>query len=363
MKKKILLIVPSLQGGGAERVMVTLANHFDRNRYVPILALGLVKGPYLKDLARDVTIHSLGGAWRARYAVPAVLRMVWSLRPHVVLSTLGLNLAVALARPFFPPGTRVILRAGTTVSAYLKISSSNACLKTLGYKWLYRLADTVICQSDFMLNDMAINFSLPRQKLVRIYNPVDIERIRTLAAQMGNPFVGTGPHLLAIGNLYRVKGFEVLLKASKLVRVHHPRTTLTILGEGEDMAKLKRLAQGLGILEATCFLGFQSNPYPYLKHADLFVSSSRYEGFSNVILESLALGTPVVATDCPGGNREVIEEGLNGWLAKVDDVESLAQTICRGIGNGVTLDAAAIQARCEARFSVNHIVELYQDQF
>lgn len=362
MKKRVLLVVPSLRGGGAERVMVTLANHLDRTRYVPLLALGLVEGPYLQDLAEDVTIHGLGGAWRARHAIPAVLRAVWSLRPHVILSTLGLNLAVALARPFFPPATRIILREGSTVSAYLRISAADARFKALAYKLLYRMADKVICQSDFMLNDLAANFSLPRQKLVRIYNPVDIEKIRTLSAQVDNPFAGVGPHLLAIGMLYHAKGFEVLLRAFKLVLNNYPQTTLTILGEG-DVAELKHLVQDLGILEATRFLGFQSNPYPYLKQADLFVSSSRYEGFSNVILEALALGTPVVATDCPGGNREVIEEGVNGWLARVDDVESLAQTICKGIRDRVTLDAAAIQARCEAKFSVNHIVELYQDQF
>jgi glycosyltransferase involved in cell wall biosynthesis len=362
MKKKVLFVVPTLQGGGAERVMVTLANHLDRNRYTPILALGLVEGPYLKELARDVNIHSLRGAWRARQAIPAVLGAVWSLRPHVVLSTLGLNLAVALARPFFPPGTRVILREGNTVSAYLRISASDAHFKALAYKLLYRMADMVICQSDFMLNDLAVNFSLSRQKLVRIYNPVDIEHIRTMATQIGNPFAEGGLHLLTIGRLDHQKGFDVLLQAFKLVLNNYPQTTLTILGEG-DVAELKHLVQDPGILEATHFLGFQSNPYPYLKQADLFVSSSRYEGFSNVILEALALGTPVVATDCPGGNREVIEEGVNGWLARVDDVESLTQTICKGIRDRVTLDAAAIQAGCEAKFSVNHIVELYQDQF
>jgi glycosyltransferase involved in cell wall biosynthesis len=343
--------------------MVTLANHLDRDRFTPILALGLLEGPYLKDLANDVTIYHLGGAWRARQAILAVFKGVWSLRPHVILSTLGLNLAVALARPLFPLGTRVVLRAGTTISAYLQTSSSNARLRTLDYKWIYRLADVVICQSDYMLNDMAINFSFPRKKLVRIYNPVDIDRVRTLATLSGAPFEGTGPRLLAIGNLYPAKGFDVLLEAFKAIHLKHPKATLTILGEGEDMARLKHLAKDLGIIDAVRFPGFQSNPYTYLKHANLLVSPSRYEGLSNVILEALALGTPVVATDCPGGNREVVKEGVNGWLAKVDDPESLAQALLRALKERLTLDANVIRAQCEAKFSVDHIVSLYQSQF
>src|SRR5687768_11170254 len=103
-KKKVLFLVPSLQGGGEERVIVHLLNHLDRRRFTPVLGLGAVEGPYLRDLRQDISIHSLG-AQRARRAVPSILKAVWSLRPDTVVSTLGFNVAVGLARPMFPPGT------------------------------------------------------------------------------------------------------------------------------------------------------------------------------------------------------------------------------------------------------------------
>jgi glycosyltransferase involved in cell wall biosynthesis len=108
------------------------------------------------------------------------------------------------------------------------------------------------------------------------------------------------------------------------------------------------------------FLGFESNPYPAITQADLLVSASRYEGFSNAIIEAFACGTPVVATDCPSANREVLEEGLNGWLSPADDAQALAQTICRAIVELPSLERQMIKDRCEARFSARTILQHYE---
>jgi glycosyltransferase involved in cell wall biosynthesis len=362
-KKRVLFVVPSLTGGGAERVIVHLVNNLDRNLYTPMLALGRVDGPYLKELREDVLVHDLG-AERARRAVRAVVKAVRTLRPAVVVSTLGLNFAVAMARPFFPKGTRVVLREGSSPTAFLKeveqASHTRARLYRSMYRVLYNMADRVICQSDYMLNDLATNLSLPRRKMARVYNPVDFDKIRAQTDAAPSPYSGPGPHLVTVGNMTYAKACDVLLEGFKLVRAEFPQATLTFVGDGDNRKSLEDLTGKLGLGEGVRFVGFQSNPFVYVKHADLFVSSSRYEGFSNVILEALACGTPVVATDCPSGNREVIEEGVNGWLAKPEDAASLAETICRAIRERAKLNRAEIQARCESRFSMDYILGLYQ---
>jgi len=362
-KRKVLFVVHSLQGGGAERVIVQLANNLDRRRYIPLLALGEVEGPYLKDLEDDVVLYHLG-ARRARTAMPSVLKAIWVLQPEVVVSTAGLNFAVALASPLFPLGTRVVLREANSASAFLqevaRRSRVRAWFYRTVYRWLYSLVDLVVCQSDFMLKDIAAITGLPPSKLVRIHNPVDLERIATLAGQDDPCYVGKGPHLVTAGRCSSQKGYDILLQAFALVRNVHQCASLTILGEGEERHGLERMAARLGLAGAVRFLGFQSNPYPYIKRADLFVSSSRYEGSANAILEAMACGTPVVATDCPSSNREVIEEGVTGWLAQVEDPQSLAATISKAIAGRADLDEAAIRARCESLCSVGHVTALYE---
>lgn len=365
-KRRVLFVIPTLQGGGEERGAVHLVNTLDRNRFEPILALGDVSGPYLKDVAPDVLIHHLGGE-RARSVVPQIVRAVWKLRPHTVFSLLGFNFAVTLARGFFPRGTRVVIRQGNSTTAYLDEVKLESPRRAAWYKYafknLYRRADRVICQCDYMLHDLADNFALPRRKLKSIYNSVDFPRIEELTRDDKSPYEGPGPHIVTVGNMMYAKGYDLLLPAFRQVRDANSTATLTFVGHGDNRPKLEALTRELKLEDAVTFAGFQDNPFTWLKHADLFVSSSRYEGFAFVILEALGCGTPVVATDCPSGNREVIEEGVNGWLSKVDDIDSLAQTLNFALENIAHLDRDATAARCRERFSIERITREYERQF
>jgi len=306
-RKRVVFLVPSLTGGGAERVIVTLLRHLDRQRFEPHLALVKATGPYLKDVPADVPIHDMKLS-RVRYTLPAILRLTWKLRPHAVLSTIGhLNLALILATSFVPRRVRLLVRENTIPSARLLTDTGNPKLWEWLYRRFYRKADQIVCQSDFMLNDLAQQFGIPREKMVRIYNPVDVIRIRELADARENPYVGAGPHLVAAGRLSREKGFDVLIDAMKLVHEALPSARLTLLGEGPLETILKMQRDHMDLSDVVSFAGFQTNPWPYFKHADLFVLPSRCEGLPNAALEALALGTPVVAADCPGGVREILQ--------------------------------------------------------
>ncbi len=326
-RRKVLFLIPSLVGGGAERVFSMLLCHLDRNRFEPHLAILQAEGAYLRDIPRDVVVHNLRVS-RVRYALPSILRLVWKLRPQTLLATLPhLNLALILAKSFLPRGTRLLVREAAIVSAVLQEEKTDPRFWAWLYRHLYGRADAVVCLSDSMVEDLVVNFRLPREKLVRIYNPVDIERVRQLGGIGENPYAGAGPYLVAAGRLCRQKGFDVLLETMPMVLESLPGAQLAILGEGPLQSELTEQAQRLGLNDKVRFLGFQQNPWPWLKHADLFVLPSRYEGLSNVLLEALALGTPVVASDCPGGIREVQDCAGGIAVVPVGDPRALASAI------------------------------------
>lgn len=323
---RVLLVVASLCGGGAERVMVTLSQHLNRERFETHMAVASAQGPLLSDVPPDVVLHDFR-ANRVRYCIPGLLRLIWDLRPTAILSTSGhVNVPLLAIRALLPRGTKIFVRENSTPSAEVHAMGSLRQKKLL-YRWLYGRANAVICQSDAMLDDLGEEFAVPRKKMIRIYNPVDCEQIRRLAKHGPNPFTHSGPHLVASGRLEHAKGFDVLLDAIVEVRRNIPSVQLSILGTGGLERDLRDQCTRLGLNETISFVGFRSNPFPFYSNADLFVLSSRYEGLPNVMLEAMALKTPVVATDCPGGVREIVKGWPNCRLARPEDAASLAEEI------------------------------------
>jgi glycosyltransferase involved in cell wall biosynthesis len=360
-RRRVLFILPSLRGGGTERVITILLRHLDRGRFEPHLALLEKAGPFLDEVPADVPIHDLNVS-RVRYAFPSILEVVWELRPDTVLSSLcELNLAVAFVKPFFPPGTRLLLQEATSLSSYLAEKGEDTGLMRWLYRRLYSRATKIICKADYVLDDLARHFGIPRDKMLRIYNPVDVARITQLAESGANPFPTNGPHLVAAGRLVNVKGFDVLLDALKLVRETIP-VQLTILGEGPLESDLKARSTRLGLSDAVRFAGFQANPYAFYKHADLFVLSSRYEGMPSAILEALSLGTPVVATDCPGGVREIIAGSNMGLMVPSSNPRLLAEAIISAIESGKQKPSKTqeLEALLE-KFGVDRVMAQYED--
>lgn len=327
--RRILFVLPSLRGGGAERVTITLLGRLDRARFEPHLAVVEKAGAYLEDVPRDVPVHDLRAS-RVRYALPALIRLIWKLRPRAILATLfELNLALLAAKPLLPRDTRLLVREATVVSRDLtQAKRCPGCWRWL-CRHLYPRADAIVCVADFVLEDLAEQLRVPRSRMRRIYNPVDLERIRRRARQPTgeNPYAGPGPHLVAAGRLSEEKGLDILLEALRRARQVLPTADLVVLGEGPLEAELRSQRDRLGLGDAVRLAGFQPNPYPYFQHADLMVLASRYEGLPNVILEALALGTAVVAAGCPGGVREMLAGCPAAWLVPPEDPKLLAEAL------------------------------------
>jgi glycosyltransferase involved in cell wall biosynthesis len=361
-RTRVLFLMPNLGGGGAERVMVTLLRHLDRACFEPHLALVEAAGPLLKEVPADVPLHDLKTK-RVRYAFPGIIRLARKLRPHAIHSAMcELNMAAVLSRPFLPPGLRLLMREDSSPSAQNAQSRKHPLLWNWLYRKLYPRADKIICVGDYVLNDLAENFGISRSQMARVYNPVDVNMARRLAEAGDNPYCGKGPHLVAAGRLSREKGADVLLDAMPLVRAAISDADLTLLGEGPLKPDLLAQRERLGLNEAVHLVGFQPNPFPYFKHADLFILPSRFEGLPLVVLEALAVGTPVVASDCPGAVREILADCPVARLVPPSDPKALAE----GIVSAAGLAAKELQPdeRLDAflsRFDVKTLVRDYEE--
>ena len=222
------------------------------------------------------------------------------------------------------------MRLGTNLSTAM--ADRSALQRRLRYwpiRRLYPGIDRIIAVSEGVAEDTATIARIPRQSIGVIRNPVITPELPRLAAQpCGHPWCGTGdpPLILGAGRFQRQKDFPTLIRAFALVRRDRP-CRLMILGEGGGRGRLEALSAELGVTPDVALPGFQPNPFPYLARASLFVLSSAWEGSPNVLTEAMALGTPVVSTNCPSGPLELLDGGRFGPLVPVGDVEALARAI------------------------------------
>ncbi len=374
-KSCLLFVIPSLIGGGAERVFLNLINHIDKAKYDIHLAVGSKQGEYVKYLSSDIIIHEVGHT-RASKSIYSLLNIVWKLKPDIVFATLGFVVSSSIASIFFPKKTKLVARFGNTVSSYLNEIKENNIFKYfiyyfLNYVTLY-LSDIVVVQSEYMKKDLLDTFSLNKKitaKIIKMNNPVDLGNINKLAGSkivnLTNLYHLSGPHFISIGSFKKQKGFDILLKAFKIVQEKLPEATLTILGEGDEREQLELLISKFHINDNVFLPGFSDNPYTMLICADIFVSSSRYEGFSNAVLESLVLGLPVVATDCPSGIRELVENEKNGWLVSMQGnlVENLSATMLRAVYQYKEMDMETEKSKIKPKYSIDTISSQYGELF
>jgi glycosyltransferase involved in cell wall biosynthesis len=360
-RRRILLLVPSFAGGagGAERVFSILARHLDRQQFEVHLALAQGQHSQLRQIPDDVTIHDMRLA-RMRYALPAIVRLARQIRPQVILSTVVyLNAMLMMARPFLPRRTRVLLREAIMPNAFITQEARHPRFWGWVYRNLYGKADKIICLSDSMALEFE-HFGVPRGKLERIYNPIEAQAIRQAAEGAADPYSGPGPHLVTVGRLQKQKALDILLKAMPLVRREFTTATLTIVGEGPLERELKDQARNSGLSDVVSFVGFQPNPWAFMKHADAFVLASRFEGMPNTLLEALALGTPCVVTDCPGGVREIKTQFPEIALVPTEDPSALAAAI-------ITASHAGSEQRSEdvsrdfGSFGLDEVLRRYTD--
>ena len=325
-KKTIAFMLPNLVAGGAERVFVNLLKEFDRSRFYLHLIVVDPTGSYKKIVPDDIAFHGLGYKKVSR-AIPEIVNTIRKINPDIIISTLDhLNLALLLVKPFLPNKTLLFLRECNLTSSNLSTGFRNFVFRILK-KRLLNFADRIICPANAIKNDLQINFGIRPEKMITIYNPVQVEEIRS-NLQPHNPDKHNSDYkIVSAGTLEHRKGFDLLINVmSKIVKKNN-KIHLTILGDGPERENLRKQIYSLSLSDNVTLEGYQKNPYIYFSNADLFVLSSRYEGLPNAMLESLACGTPVVAFNCPGGIDEIIVNESQGTLVPENDVQALSMAI------------------------------------
>lgn len=355
----VALYVPSLRGGGAERVMVTLANGFAKQGNEVDLVLVKAEGPYLSQVSSKVRIVDLQ-SHRVLTSLPKLICYLRQARPKALLSTLShANVIAIWAKQLSRVPTRVIVREASTLSlSAASAPSRRGRFLPCVMRWTYNWADAVIAVSHGVASDLSEMLGIPLEKITVIYNPVVTPELFEKAKEpLNHPWftLKAPPVILGVGRLTKAKDFATLIQAFALVR-REDDIRLLILGEGEERFHLEALVKKLGMEEYVALPGFVDNPFKYMARASLLVLSSAWEGFPNVLVQAMAVGTPVVATDCPSGPAEILEGGKWGKLVPVGDPEALASAIIETLEN--PLPQELLRKRAEV-FSIDTIISRY----
>lgn len=360
IKPKILFILPSLGGGGAERTILNLINNLDRQRFKPQLAVLNLEGEYLDLLRKDIKVFDLKKS-RARYAILELTKLINKEKPNIVLGTI---VQIRILLHFVKKLSRHKPIFITRCENFQSKTEENRIIKFLSDVSL-RTSDYIITISRGIAKDLIEHHDVKEEKIRIIYNPINLENVQKLAKKpLNHPwFLSQEPVIIAVGRLTKQKGFSYLIKALFLI---HPETKakLVILGQGPEKEKLKELSKQLNIEKEVEFLGFQKNPYRFITQAKVFVLSSLWEGFGNVIIEAMACGCPVVSTNCQSGPSEILENGKYGILVPIANSKSLAGGILKLLDNSKLRKELSEKGRQKVKdFDIKKIVKEYQDLF
>lgn len=326
-KKTVIFFIYQMGGGGAARTLLNIINNIDRSQFHPILVTLDYNGSYEGYLNSDVTFIKIPTK-RLRSAIFPLAKLIRQTRAQLVFSTIpNYNTIAILGRVFSFTRAKNIVRE----AAYLG-GSPKENMKLRLYGLLYQLAGKVVALSNGVKENVVKRYHVPAEKIQVIYNPVDLETIREksssgeMLAEHQLIFSGDEKVIVTAGRLVDDKDHRTLLQAFAKVN-ETIKSKLVILGEGELEHELKQLAKELHIENRVYFFGFQTNPYVYFKQADLFVLSSKREGFGHVLAEALAVGTPIVSTANKPGAVEVLVHGKYGKLSPVGDANALAKNM------------------------------------
>lgn len=350
----LALLLPDLGGGGGERITLSLGRALARRGVEVDLVVGAVRGPLVAEVPDEVELVDLGSA-RLRQAIGPLRRYLQLRRPGWIAPTVDhANVLGAIAAR--GTATRVVLRPSTTLSHALGEVRGLGRPSVALSRWAYRRADAVVACSVGMADDLAVFTGRARAAIDVVPNAtVHPELARLAAAPLDHPWFepGSPPVVVGIGRLAPPKDLPLLLEAFALVR-RHRTVRLLLLGDGPQRQAIEDRARTLGVDRDVALPGFDPNPYRYLARAAAYVLASRREGLPGTLIEAMACGTPVVATDCPSGPREILADGRHGRLVPVGEPAALAAAIADTLDDPRPPDASAV-----ARYEAGTVADAY----
>lgn len=398
-RRRIALLLTDLNGGGIQKMTVSLAGALAERGHEPVIVLYSARGVLNSQIPANVAVHHLkaGSRLAARLApvwadplalpwlilpvmlprkpppglkyLPSLARFLRRYRPDALISAApNCNLAAVWANRLAGGHAKVLISERTAPSKLLTKTRNWRIrfLPPLMHR-TYQQADVIVAVSKALGDDLAAIARIPRRRIVTIYNPVVGEDLATLTREpIDHPWFARGapPVILSAGRLSAQKDFPTLIRAFAALRATHEARLVILGGVAEDdktearQQELVALAESLGVAADLCLLGFVANPYAYMARSRLFVLSSAWEGFGNVLVEAMACGCPVVSTDCPHGPGEILDGGRYGRLVPVGHAAAMASAIAAELERRP--DRAMLRRRSED-FTVGHSVEGYLD--
>ncbi|MEX1268586.1 MAG: glycosyltransferase [Balneolaceae bacterium] len=324
------LLAATLDGGGAERMLVNLANSLAQKKIRVTFYLVNKKGPFLAEVSDDVQVVDLQAKSGVKSVFFKLRKILKQNRPDIIISTQPhVNTILGLAGIGLRSKPVLVFREANTPSVKY---SDYGFFPRWAYKKGHTLADHNIAVSDGVKQDMTGYYGLDPAKVTRIYNPLIDETVYDKAREAADhPWIsGGGVLIMAMGRIVPQKDYLTLIRAFSLMN-KPAEARLLILGETENdniyTARVRELIDQLGLQDSVELAGFKDNPFSYLSRASLFVLSSRFEGLPGSLVQAMACGCPVVSTDCPWGPSEILAEGKYGKLVPVGDEEALAQAM------------------------------------
>ncbi|WP_259781285.1 glycosyltransferase [Aestuariispira ectoiniformans] len=356
---KLLCFLSDLDGGGAQRTMVNIVNQLANTPDLDIVfVVAHCRGAGQQWVDKNIRLIDLASP-RLRSSLFKLVKVINTEKPDIVFSTmLDSNVVATLATRLSRQSPRLVLRE---TNSHRARNDLGAIRKQLA-GWAYRQADRVIALSNGVADEILADCKVKRESLLTLPNPVDVSGIKEKAekARLNDaPFSAKEPTIISVGRLTTQKNFDLLISAFSQLKT---KANLIILGEGPDRKTLEAQVERLHLVDRVMMPGFVKTPEAWLSHADLFVLSSRWEGFGHVIVEAMACGAAVIATDCPHGPRDIITSGKNGILVPMGDKDTLSRSMDEVLQSKPLRDKLSAEGsrRAEA-FELNAIVERYKE--
>lgn len=323
---RIAIFLTSMPIGGAERIALNLSSGLVEQGHSVDLVLVDASGPLLAELHNNINIIDLSAS-RVATSIRPLQQYLTKESPDVLYSMLTeCNIAAVISNRLAASDCRLVLSEHNTPTVSAEGKKDRILLRLAGITYPY--ADHIVAVSRGVKNDLINVVDLSAEYVSVIHNPIDVDRIQQEAREpVEHEWLvdESTPVILSAGRHAPQKGFDTLLRA--FARLENLDTRLLLLGEGTETKRLKDLAVTLGVANRVDFPGFVDNPFKYMAKADIFVLSSWYEGFGNVLIEAMATGCPVVATDCPSGPSEILEGGTYGPLVPVKNEKMMSESI------------------------------------
>ncbi len=362
MAAKLCIFIPFYDNGGVERMLVNLANGISAVGVDVDFIVCDVSRPYLSQLTSAVRLIHLKSE-----LLENTVAYLCRETPDAVLCAKESSLELALnAKRKKDLKVSIYCRAVTNSSRQLQDKNFfSRWLRVRALKRYYAQVNGIVAVSEGVADDVRKLTSASNLDVRVANNPVITPSFFAQANEaMSHPWFGKGkpPVILGVGRFSRAKNFSLLLEAFALVRKKLD-CRLLLLGEGRQRRSLEKQASHLGIVNDLDMPGFVENPYPYLKHSALFVLSSHWEGSPNVLTEAMALGTPVVSTDCPSGPREILQGGRFGGLVPVGDAGLLANAMTQNLAKPLAREIlqSAVQSYTMENSAKQYLSALYFD--